>query len=146
AASMPAPPTTEGTGARRRAYAAGGLKGAHRSVRVAQCRCDAASGADEIVMPTLFIGILAVILALWLLKSYARSHPRYRMRVGRAFRSLAHSDPPYLMKLGRTAGGVAALAGAAFLGWRGQMLVAVALGVTGLGLLGWEVPAWMPTF
>jgi hypothetical protein len=70
-------------------------------------------------MPTLFIGLLALVLVLWLLKSFARSNP---------------SD---LIKIGRTAGGIAALAGAAFMGVRGQLSVAVPLGVTGLGLLGW---------
>ena len=75
-------------------------------------------------MPTLLIGLLALALVLWLLKSFA------------------HSDPRYLIKVGRTAGGILALAGAAFLGSRGQVLVAVPLGVTGLGLLGW-LPAGM---
>jgi len=78
-------------------------------------------------MPTLFIGLLGLILALWLLKSFA------------------HSDPRYLIKVGKTAGGVVALAGAAFLGVRGQVLLAVPLGVTGLSLLGLEgwLPAWI---
>jgi hypothetical protein len=70
-------------------------------------------------MPTLFIGLLALILVLWLLKSFARI------------------DPQYLIKVSRTAGGIAALAGAAFMGARGQLSVALPLGVTGLGLLGW---------
>src|ERR1700741_4842618 len=70
-------------------------------------------------MPTLFIGLLALILVLWLLKSFARA------------------DPRYLIKVGRTAGGIVALAGAAFMGVRGQLSVAVPLGVTGLGLLGY---------
>jgi hypothetical protein len=73
-------------------------------------------------MPTLFIGLLALALTLWLLKSFARI------------------DPQYLIKVGRTAGGIVALAGAFFLGSRGQLVVAVPLGVTGLGLLGWQVP------
>jgi DnaJ domain len=75
-------------------------------------------------MPTLFIGLLALILVLWLLKSFARTDPRYLIRVG------------------RTAGGIVALAGAAFLGSRGQVFAAVPLGVTGLSLLGW-LPAGM---
>ena len=70
-------------------------------------------------MPTIFIGLLALALVLWLLKSFART------------------DPKYLIRVGRTAGGIVALAGAAFLGVRGQLSVAVPLGVTGLGLLGW---------
>jgi DnaJ domain len=70
-------------------------------------------------MPTIFIGLLALALVLWLLKSFART------------------DPKYLIRVGRTAGAVVALAGAAFLGVRGELSVAVPLGVTGLGLLGW---------
>jgi hypothetical protein len=75
-------------------------------------------------MPTLFIGLLALILLVWLLKSFARS------------------DPRALIKIGRTAGGIVALAGAAFLGVRGQVLLAVPLGVTGLSLLGLQ--EWLP--
>jgi hypothetical protein len=70
-------------------------------------------------MPTVFIGLLALALVLWLLKS------------------AAHADPKYLIKVGRTAGGIVALAGAAFMGTRGQISIALPLGVTGLGLLGW---------
>ncbi|HUK07065.1 MAG TPA: hypothetical protein VLX09_04275 [Stellaceae bacterium] len=51
-------------------------------------------------MPTIFIGLLALALVLWLAKSFARA------------------DPRYLINVGRTAGGIVALAGAAFLGAR----------------------------
>jgi ATP dependent DNA ligase domain len=64
-------------------------------------------------MPTIFIGLMALALVLWLLKSFART------------------DPKHLIGVGRTAGGIVALAGAAFLGVRGQLSVAVPLGVTG---------------
>jgi DnaJ domain len=70
-------------------------------------------------MPTLFIGLMALILVLWLLRSFARTNPKDLIRVG------------------RTAGGLVALAGAAFMGARGMLSVAVPLGMTGLGLLGW---------
>jgi hypothetical protein len=80
-------------------------------------------------MPTIFIGLLALALVLWLAKSFARA------------------DPKYMIKVGRTAGGIVALAGAAFLGVRGQLVVAMPLGVAGLGLLGWPLkdllPSWM---
>lgn len=76
-------------------------------------------------MPTLFIGLLALVLVLWLLRSIART------------------DPQWLIKVGRTAGGVLALAGAAFLATRGQVFVAVPLGVTGISLLGWRLPIAM---
>jgi hypothetical protein len=70
-------------------------------------------------MPTLILGILALILILWLLNSFARSNPQV------------------LAAALKTGGGVAALAGAAFFGIRGRIDVAIALGMTGLGLLGW---------
>jgi hypothetical protein len=70
-------------------------------------------------MPTIFIGLIALILVLWLAKSFAKA------------------DAKYLIRVGRTAGGIVALAGAAFLGVRGQLSVAVPLGLTGLGLLGY---------
>jgi len=70
-------------------------------------------------MPTLFIGILALILILWLLNSFVRS------------------DPHKVAAVAKTSGGILALAGAAFFGVRGRLEVAIPLGVTGLGLLGW---------
>ena len=70
-------------------------------------------------MPTIFIGLIALILVLWLAKSFAKA------------------DPKYLIRVARTSGGIVALAGAAFLGVRGQLSVAVPLGLTGLGLLGY---------
>jgi DnaJ domain len=70
-------------------------------------------------MPTLIIGALALILILWLAKSFSRSNPH---------------TVSIVMKTG---GGIAALAGAAFLGARGRLDAALALGVAGLGLLGW---------
>ena len=70
-------------------------------------------------MPTLLLGVLALILILWLLNSFARSNPQV---IAAAL---------------KTGGGVVALAGAAFFGARGRLDVAIPLGVTGLGLLGW---------
>jgi hypothetical protein len=61
-------------------------------------------------MPTIFIGLLALALVLWLAKSFARV------------------DPKYMIRVGRTAGGIVALAGAAFLGARGELAVAVLVG------------------
>src|SRR5260370_34588647 len=88
-------PRAAGTAARRRGLCGRRPQGAQRSVGAAQYRRDAAAGADEIVMPTLFIGLLALILVVWLLKSFARS------------------DPRALIKIGRTAGGIAVPSGAA---------------------------------
>jgi hypothetical protein len=70
-------------------------------------------------MPTLLLGVLALILILWLLNSFARGNPQV------------------LAAVMKTAGGIVALAGAAFFGVRGRLEVAIPLGVTGLGLLGW---------
>lgn len=70
-------------------------------------------------MPTLIIGALALILVLWLAKSFTRSNPH---------------TVTVVMKTG---GGIAALAGAAFLGARGRLDAALGLGLFGLGLLGW---------
>jgi DnaJ-like protein len=75
-------------------------------------------------MPTLLIGVLALALMLWLLKSFARSDPQYLAMI--------------MTRIGRTAGGILALAGAAFLGVRGELLVALPLAGLGFSLLGWE--------
>jgi hypothetical protein len=79
-------------------------------------------------MPTIFIGLLALALVLWLAKSFAKA------------------DPQYMIRVGRTAGGIVALAGAAFFGVRGQIGFAVPLGFTGLGLLGWMPSDWLPSW
>jgi hypothetical protein len=79
-------------------------------------------------MPTIFIGLLALALVLWLVKSFTKA------------------DPKYMIRVGRTAGGIVALAGAAFLGVRGQLAVAVPLGAAGFGLLGWLPTDWMPSW
>ena len=70
-------------------------------------------------MPTVLLGVLALILILWLLNSFARGNPQV------------------LASALKTGGGVVALAGAAFFGARGRLDFAIPLGLTGLGLLGW---------
>jgi len=70
-------------------------------------------------MPMLFLGAAALIFLLWALHGFARA------------------DPKKLVPIVRTAGGIGALAGAAFLGSRGQVAIAVPLGLAGLSLLGW---------
>jgi len=70
-------------------------------------------------MPTIIIGALALVLALWLVNSFVRS------------------DPHKVAAVMKVSGGIVALAGAGFFGFRGRLDVALALGVTGLGLLGW---------
>jgi hypothetical protein len=75
-------------------------------------------------MPTFLIGLFALALMLWLIKSFARSDPRYLAMI--------------LSRIGRIAGGVLAVAVAAYLGVRGELIVALPLGFLGLSLLGWQ--------
>jgi len=70
-------------------------------------------------MPALILGLLALILVLWLLNSFVRSNPHHVAAVV------------------KTAGGALALLGAVVFGIRGHLELAIPLGVTGLGLLGW---------
>jgi hypothetical protein len=70
-------------------------------------------------MPTLVLGVLALVLILWLLNSFSRTNPQV------------------LAAVLKTGGGIISLAGAAFFGSRGHLEVAIPLGLTGLGMLGW---------
>jgi hypothetical protein len=70
-------------------------------------------------MPTLIFGILVLLLVLWGLNAYSKA------------------DPKYLAKVLRPAGGILSVAAAVFLFFRGHPEVAIPLGLTGLGLLGW---------
>ena len=68
---------------------------------------------------SLFFGILVLVLVLWGLNGYSKA------------------DPKMLAKVLRPAGGIVLVAVAGFLLLRGQLEVAIPLGLTGLGLLGW---------
>ena len=70
-------------------------------------------------MPTIIFGILLLVIALWALNAYTKA------------------DPKKLIRVLRPAGGIAALGLAGFVGMRGHLEVAIPLGLTGLGLLGW---------
>jgi hypothetical protein len=70
-------------------------------------------------MPTLIIGILVLVLALWALKVISKVDPKIAARVT------------------KLAGGLLSLGAAAFLGLRGAFDIAIPLGIFGLGLLGW---------
>lgn len=74
-------------------------------------------------MPALLIGLLALALLVWLLRSFARSDPQYMAMI--------------LTRMARTAGGIMTLAGAGVLGARGEILLALPLAGLGLSLLGW---------
>ena len=71
-------------------------------------------------MPTLIAGVVAVVLLYSLLQMFRAANPVVLAR---------------LVKIG---GGVVALAVAAFTGLRGELAVAIPLGIFGAGLLGWS--------
>ena len=81
-------------------------------------------------MPTVIFAILVLVLALWALNVYSKA------------------DPKVLAKVLRPAGGILALAAAAFLFFRGHPEVGNSTGARGLGFawlgsvcLDWSVPA-----
>jgi hypothetical protein len=78
-------------------------------------------------MPTLIFGLLVLFAALWVLGVISRVDPKIAARVMKA------------------AGGILAIGFAAFLGLRGEIVVAIPLGIFGLGLLGW-IPFGVPGF
>src|SRR5258706_15195983 len=71
-------------------------------------------------MPTLIAGVVAVILLYALLQMFRAANPVVLARA---------------IKIG---GGVVALAVAAFTGVKGELAVAIPLGIFGAGLLGWS--------
>ena len=73
------------------------------------------------------LGLVVLALALWALYGFSRADPR----------TLAIAL--------KTGGGLGALALAGVLGFRGRLDIAIPLGLTGLGLLGW-LPWSMPGF
>jgi DnaJ-domain-containing protein 1 len=70
-------------------------------------------------MPSLLFGLVVLALALWALNAFTKVNPHTAAAV---------------LKAG---GGLGALALAGLLGVRGRLDVAIPLGLTGLGLLGW---------
>ena len=71
-------------------------------------------------MPTLLAGIVVFALLYFLLQAVKKA------------------DPKALARLIRNGGGVLVLAVAVFIGFRGQLAVAIPLGMFGAGLLGWS--------
>ena len=71
-------------------------------------------------MPTLIAGVVAVVLLYALLQMFRAANPIVLARA---------------IKIG---GGVVALAVAAFTGIKGELAVAIPLGIFGAGLLGWS--------
>jgi hypothetical protein len=78
-------------------------------------------------MPTLIAGAVAVFLLYMLLQMFRAA------------------NPAMLARAIKIVGGLIALAIAAFVGLRGELAVAIPLGIFGAGLLGWS-PFGMPTF
>ena len=71
-------------------------------------------------MPTLIAGVVAVVVLYLLLQMFRAA------------------NPVVLARAIKIVGGVVALAVAAFTGLRGELAVAIPLGIFGAGLLGWS--------
>ena len=78
-------------------------------------------------MATIIFGLVVLALALWALNAFTKVNPQTAAVVL------------------KTGGGLGALAAAGLLGVRGRLDIAIPLGLTGLGLLGW-LPWSMPGF
>jgi len=76
-------------------------------------------------MATIIFGLVVLALALWALNAFTKVNPQTAAVVL------------------KTGGGLGALAAAGVLGARGRLDIAIPLGLTGLGLLGW-LPWSMP--
>jgi len=70
-------------------------------------------------MPTILFGLVVLALVLWALNAFTKVNPQT------------------VAVLLKTGGGLGALAVAGVLGVRGRLDIAIPLGLTGLGLLGW---------
>jgi hypothetical protein len=77
-------------------------------------------------MPEILLGVVVLFLLMWAGKAFSKADPKQAARVLRAI------------------GGGAALLFAAFLLFRGEIGVAVPIGVFGLGMLGWV--SWPAAF
>jgi DnaJ domain len=78
-------------------------------------------------MPEILLGVVILVLGLWAVNSFSKADPKQAARLLRAI------------------GGAAALIFAGFLVLRGEIGVAIPVGMFGLGLLGW-VSLWPATF
>jgi hypothetical protein len=78
-------------------------------------------------MPALIAGVVAVIVLYLLLQMFRAA------------------NPVVLARTIKIVGGVVSLAVAAFTGFKGELAVAVPLGIFGAGLLGWS-PSECPVF
>jgi hypothetical protein len=76
-------------------------------------------------MPALLLGLVALVLALW------------------ALNVISKVDPSVGARVAKIAGGLLSIGLAVFLGVRGQLGIAIPVGIFGLGLLGW-MPFGLP--
>src|SRR6516162_1186587 len=118
---------TRRTVARRRRLRRGRHACARRSLGATPGRRNQAARADETVMATIIFGLVVLALVLWALNAFTKVNPQ---------------TAAVMLKTG---GGLGALAAAGLLGVRGRLDIAIPLGLTGLGLLGW-LPWSMPGF
>ena len=70
-------------------------------------------------MPTMLLGLVALVIVIW------------------ALHAIAKANPGKLVRVMKPTGGIAAVGAAVFLGVRGQLALALPLGFFGLSLLGW---------
>ena len=75
-------------------------------------------------MPTIILGIAALVIVLWVMNSFTKANPQM----------LAAQ----LSRVVRPAGGVAMVGLGTFMGLRGNIEAGIAFGLAGLGLLGWS--------
>jgi DnaJ domain len=99
-------------------------------------------------MPTVLLGLAALVLVLWVLNGFAKTDANGLARGARIGRGLAAAfnaargaftapNPTGFARGVRFAGGIVALALAGFLGARGQVLIAIPLAILAYALLGW---------
>jgi hypothetical protein len=104
-------------------------------------------------MPTVLLGIAALVLVLWAINSFTKTNPHSLARgarIGRGFAAMAKAasgaftaqSPQGFARGVRVAGGIAILAAAGFLGAKGQIVTALPLAIFAAGLFGW-IP-WNP--
>src|SRR5690606_12139255 len=92
-----------------------------RSVAIpVRCIClNSSNSGARLTMPTLIIGVLVLVAALW------------------AVGKISKADPKIAARVVKLSGGILSLLLAVFLFVRGQAGFAIPLGAFGLGLLGW---------
>ena len=105
-------------------------------------------------MPAILIGIAVLVIALIVLNGFTKADVKglaQGARIGRGLAATAAAargaftqpSPTGFARGVRYCAGVLVLAGAAFVGVRGQILTAASLAVFGAGLLGWNPTHWL---